>query len=661
MASCYRNGKRNDNPEFEGKKQTLIKQTERNHGLGINYEFIIFYSLSAVSSRLKITLQHHMIQQGNISVSTENIFPIIKKFLYSDHDIFLRELISNAVDATQKLQTLSRIGDVKGELGDTKIEIELDEAAGTITVKDKGLGMTAEEINKYINQVAFSGAKEFVEKYNDKLEQNQIIGHFGLGFYSAFMVASKVEIISKSFTDEAAAKWTCDGSTTYTIEEHERTERGTDIILYINDESKEFLEKHRIQGILNKFCKFLPVEIKFDDKIVNNPKPVWKQKPSELTSEDYEKFYNELYPFSEPPLFWIHLNVEVPFNLNGILYFPKVKPDVEPQRNKIQLYCNQVFVTDDVKDVVPEFLMLLHGVIDSPDIPLNVSRSYLQGDTRVKQVNQYISRKVADKLDEMFRNEREVYENKWESTNLFVKYGMVSDEKFAEKARKFCLLTDIENKNYTIDEYIEKVKPLQTDKDKKVVLLYTIDATKQHTYIDSIERKGYSVLNLGGVLDNHFVQHLETKVENITLKRVDADTIDKLVDKDEQPVSLLSAEEEKTLKEMFESKIASTTYKVALKSLGTDDDFITITKPEFEQRMKTMSQMGGMSFYGAMPDTYTIQVNTNHSLAARILNHGDENEKASMIMQSIDLAKLSQGILSGKELTNFIRRSGEMI
>ncbi|MCX6190171.1 MAG: molecular chaperone HtpG, partial [Bacteroidetes bacterium] len=581
-----------------------------------------------------------MIQQGNISVSTENIFPIIKKFLYSDHDIFLRELISNAVDATQKLQTLSRIGDVKGELGETKIEIVLDEAAGTITVKDKGLGMTAEEINKYINQVAFSGAKEFVEKYNDKLEQNQIIGHFGLGFYSAFMVASKVEIITKSFKTDEAAKWSCDGSTTYTIEEDPRTGRGTDIILYINDESKEFLDKLRIQNILSKFCKFLPVEIEFDGKIINNPKPIWKQKPTELTTEDYEKFYNELYPFSEPPLFWIHLNVEVPFNLNGILYFPKVKPDVEPQRNKIQLYSNQVFVTDDVKDVVPEFLMLLHGIIDSPDIPLNVSRSYLQGDARVKQVNQYITRKVADKLDEMFRNEREVYENKWESINLFVKYGMISEEKFAEKARKFCLLTDIQDTNYTIDEYLEKVKPLQTDKDKKVVFLYTNDPTKQHAYIVNVERRGYNVLNLNGMLDNHFVQHLETKVENITLKRVDADTLDKLVDKDEKPVSLLGEDEEKNLKELFESKIANTAYSVETNALNTDDDFITITKPEFEQRMKTMSQMGGMSFYGAMPDTYKVQVNTNHPLASRVLKDSDDDSKAKIIMQSIDLAKL---------------------
>lgn len=602
-----------------------------------------------------------MIQQGNISVSTENIFPIIKKFLYSDHDIFLRELISNAVDATQKLQTLSRIGDVSGELGDLKIEIVLDEAAGTITVKDKGLGMTAEEINKYINQVAFSGAKEFVEKYNDKLEQNQIIGHFGLGFYSAFMVSSKVEIVTKSFKPDAGAKWTCDGSTTYTIEENPRTERGTDIILYINDESKEFLEKSRIQTILSKFCKFLPVEIEFDGKVVNNPNPIWKKKPADLKTEDYENFYSELYPFSEAPLFWIHLNVEVPFTLNGILYFPKVKPDVEPQRNKIQLYSNQVFVTDDVKDVVPEFLMLLHGVIDSPDIPLNVSRSYLQGDARVKQVNQYITRKVADKLDEMFRNEREVYENKWESINLFVKYGMISEEKFAEKARKFCLLTDIDNVNYTIDEYIEKIKPLQTDKDQKVVLLYTTDSTKQHTYIANVQRKGYSVLNLNGMLDNHFVQHLETKVENIILKRVDADTIDKLVDKDEKPVSILSEEEEKQLKALMDAKVAGTAYTVETKALSSDDDFITITKPEFEQRMKTMSQMGGMNFFGALPDTYKVQVNTNHPLANKVIHETNTDLQSKIIMQSIDLAKLSQGTLQGEELTNFIKRSSEMM
>lgn len=602
-----------------------------------------------------------MIQQGNISVSTENIFPIIKKFLYSDHDIFLRELISNAVDATQKLQTLSRIGEVKGELGDLKIEIVLDETAKTITIKDKGLGMTPAEIDQYINQVAFSGAREFVEKYKDKLEQNQIIGNFGMGFYSSFMVAEKVEIITKSYKPDAAAKWTCDGSTTYTIEENDRTERGTDIILYINDDSTEFLEKSRIQSILQKFCKFLPVEIEFDGKVINNTHPIWKQKPSELKPEDYEKFYNELYPFSEAPLFWIHLNVEVPFNLTGILYFPKIKPDVEPQRNKIQLYCNQVFVTDEVKDVVPEFLMLLHGVIDSPDIPLNVSRSYLQGDARVKQVNQYITRKVADKLDEMFRNERETYESKWDSINVFVKYGMISEEKFAEKARKFCLLTDLNNKNYTIDEYIEKVSPLQTDKDKKVVLIYTNDAVKQHAYISNVERKGYSVLKLDGVLDNHFISHLESKVENILLKRADADTADKLVDKDEKPVSLLSEAEEKKLKEVFEEKIADKLYQVDVVAQSSDDDFITITKPEFEQRMKAMSQMGGMSFYGALPDTYKVQINGNHTLAGKVLHASNDEEKTRIIRQSIDLAKLSQGILQGEALTEFIRRSAAMI
>jgi molecular chaperone HtpG len=602
-----------------------------------------------------------MIQQGNISVSTENIFPIIKKFLYSDHDIFLRELISNAVDATQKLQTLSRIGEVKGDLGELKIEVILDEAAGTITIKDKGIGMTATEINQYINQVAFSGAKEFVEKYKDKLAENQIIGNFGLGFYSSFMVAHKVEIITKSYKDEPAAKWICDGSTTYTIEESDRTERGTDIILYINEDSKEFLDKNRISNILNKFCKFLPVEIEFDGKVINNTRPLWKQKPSELKDEDYEKFYSDLYPFSEPPLFWIHLNVEVPFNLTGILYFPKIKPDVEPQRNKIQLYSNQVFVTDEVKDVVPEFLMLLHGVIDSPDIPLNVSRSYLQGDARVKQVNQYITRKVADKLDELFRNSRELYESKWESINVFVKYGMISEEKFAEKARKFCLLTDLDKKNYTIDEYIEKVKPLQTDKDKKVVLLYTSDPVKQHAYIANVQRKGYSVLDLSGILDNHFISHLESKVENCTLKRVDADTIDKLVDKDEKAISLLSPEQETKLKELFEKKVNDKAYSIEIKPLDREDDFITLTKPEFEQRMKAMSQMGGMSFYGALPDSYKVQINSNNPLAAKILDTIDDEKAETMIMQSVDLAKLSQGILQGEALTNFIRRSAELI
>ena len=597
-----------------------------------------------------------MSQQGTISVHTENIFPIIKKFLYSDHEIFIRELVSNAVDATQKLKALSASGEAKGELGDLKIKIVLDEKAGTITITDKGIGMTADEINKYINQIAFSGAEEFVEKYKDKLENGQVIGHFGLGFYSSFMVASKVEIITKSFRENSTgAKWTCDGSTTYTIEDNPKSERGTEIVLHIAEDSKEFLEKSRIQNILSKYCKFLPIEIEFDDKAINNTQPIWKKKPADLKPEDYTAFYNELYPFAEAPLFWIHLNVDYPFNLTGVLYFPKIKPDVEPQKNKIQLYSNQVFVTDEVKEIVPEFLMLLHGVIDSPDIPLNISRSYLQSDSRVKQINSHITKKVADKLNELFTSDRSDFESKWENVSLFVKYGMITDEKFAERARKFCLLQDSENKYFTLDEYIEKVKPMQTDKEGKTVLLYTTDATKQHAFVAKVKERGYDVLRFDGLLDNHFIGHLEMKLEKVSLKRVDAETPDKLIDKDEKHISVLTKDEETKVKELFENAVSNVAYKVEVSPLGPEDDFVNITKPEWERRMKDMSGMGGMAFFGSMPDTHQIVVNANHKLAKKILS--DEADSSAILRQCIDLAKLSQNLLTGEELTTFIKRN----
>jgi len=559
-----------------------------------------------------------MSEKGTISIHTENIFPIIKKFLYSDHEIFLRELTSNAVDATQKIKRLSSLGEYTGELADDlRVEVSFDKKKKTITISDSGIGMTAEEIKKYINQIAFSGATEFVEKFKDAGDAKEIIGKFGLGFYSAFMVADKVDIISKSYQEESeAAKWTCDGSTSYEITTAKKKDRGTDIILHINKDSEEFLDQNKLQGILDKYCKFLPVTVKFgekdkqvedgkdkDDKpkyktvkvdnIINNTSPIWTKSPSDLTDEDYLNFYKELYPFSEDPLFWIHLNVDYPFNLTGVLYFPKAKNDFEVQKNKIQLYSRQVFITDEVKDVVPEFLMLLHGVIDSPDIPLNVSRSYLQSDGNVKKINNYITKKVADKLGDLFKKERESYESKWDDIGIFVKYGMLSEEKFYDKAKDFALLKNVDGKYFTLEEYKEKVAPNQTDKDGNITYLYTSDEGKQHAFIESAKAKGYDVILLDGMIDSHFINHMEQKLEKTSLKRVDADTIDKLIDKDEKVESVLSKEEEEKTKEVFEKAINNPTMTVMVESQSPDDMPVTITMSEFMRRMKDMAQTGG--------------------------------------------------------------------
>lgn len=621
-----------------------------------------------------------MQEKGNISIHTENIFPIIKKFLYSDHEIFLRELVSNAVDASQKLKQLSGMGEYKGELGELRVEVSFDEKAKTITISDKGIGLTADEIKKYINQIAFSGATEFVEKYKDKGDEQQIIGHFGLGFYSAFMVADQVEINSLSYQEGAeSANWICDGSTEFEIKPGTRTERGTDIILHINEESAEFLNQARLQGILTKYCKFLPVEIKFGEKdesvkdgedkdgkpkyktvkkdnIINNPSPLWTKSPSELKDEDYLAFYKELYPFSDEPLFWIHLNVDYPFNLTGVLYFPKVKNELELQKNKIQLYSRQVFITDEVKDVVPEFLMMLHGVIDSPDIPLNVSRSFLQADGAVKKINTYITKKVADKLGELFKKDRKVFEDKWDSIGLFVKYGMLSDEKFYDKAKDYALLENTDGECFTFDEYKEKVSVLQKDKDDNVVYLYATEPAKQHAFIESVKNKSYDVLNFDGPLDSHFIGTLEHKLEKTQLKRVDAETVDKLIDKDEKMDSVLSDEEKETAKGLFEKAINDKNSTVNVESLAADDMPVIVTMPEFMRRMKDMQKQGGggMMMMGDMPDQYTVAVNANHPLIAKILK--TENNEA-LARQAYDLALLSQGLLEGAALTSFIKRS----
>ena len=540
-------------------------------------------------------------QKGAIRVQTENIFPIIKKFLYSDHEIFIRELVSNAVDATQKLKTLSSIGEVKGEIADTNIEIKIDKEKKTLTISDKGVGMTAEEVDKYINQVAFSSAEEFLEKYKGKNEAN-IIGHFGLGFYSSFMVSDKVEIYTKSFREDAkAVRWECDGSPEYTLEETEKEKRGTDIILFINEESKEFLEPERIKTILEKFCKFLPVPIMFvgedssgEDKQINNPNPAWTRKPSELTAEDYENFYKELYPFGEKPLFWIHLNVDYPFNLTGILYFPKIKERYEIQKDKIQLYSNQVFVTDEVKDIVPEFLMLLHGVIDSPDIPLNVSRSYLQGDPNVKKINAHITKKVADKLEEIFNNDRKSFEEKWESLGLFVKYGMMTDDKFLEKANKFNIFEDAaEKKFYTLEEYRKETEALQKNKDGKLVMLYTTDPVQQDSYIQAAIKRSYKVVKLETIVDAAFINNMEMKWTDVQFVRVDADITENLIDKVEHAESVLSKDEETKLKELFKVEVPEMHVSVEVKGLNPETPPVIATRPEFMRRMKDMAAHGG--------------------------------------------------------------------
>ena len=629
-----------------------------------------------------------MQEKGTISIHTENIFPIIKKFLYSDHEIFLRELVANAVDATQKMRRLSALGEYAGELGETRVEVDFNEKKKTITISDQGIGMTAEEIKKYINQIAFSGATEFVEKFKDAGDAKEIIGKFGLGFYSAFMVADKVEIDTLSYQEGAEpAKWICDGSTEFEIKAGKRKDRGTTITLHINEDSKEFLDKLRIQGILDKYAKFLPVEVKFGEKdesvedgedkegkkkwktvkvdnIVNNTSPIWTKSPSELNDEDYLKFYKELYPFSEDPLFWIHLNVDYPFELTGILYFPKVKNDFELQKNKIQLYSRQVFITDEVKDVVPEFLMLLHGVIDSPDIPLNVSRSYLQSDGNVKKINAYITKKVAEKLGQLFKKERESYENKWDDIGLFVKYGMISEEKFYDKAKDFALVKNTDGKYFTLEEYEKHIETNQTDKDGNKVWLYANDVAQQDAFTSAANDKGYDVIVFDTPIDSHFINHMEQKLEKTQIKRVDSENVDKLIDKDEKKELVLSEEETENVKTIFEGAIDDKSFTVSVEPLAPEDAPVTVTMPEFMRRMKDMQATGGgggFNMFGSMPDNYNVTVNGNHKLAAKILKSRGEERKKGFAKQAFHLALLSQGLLTGKDLTEFIKRSTDIL
>ena len=627
-----------------------------------------------------------MQEKGTISIHTENIFPIIKKFLYSDNEIFLRELVANAVDATQKIKRLSSLGEYKGDLGELKVSVSVDEKKKTITISDNGLGMTGEEIKKYINQIAFSGATEFVEKFKDAKDANEIIGKFGLGFYSAFMVADQVEIQTLSYQDGAEpARWICDGSTEFEISAGTRASRGTDIILHVNKESKEFLAKVKIKDILDKYCKFLPIPVQFGtkseqepdgedaegkpkfksievDNIINNTSPIWTKSPSDLKDEDYLAFYKELYPFSEDPFFWIHLNVDYPFNLTGVLYFPKVKNEFEIQRNKIKLFSRQVFITDEVKDVVPEFLMLLHGVIDSPDIPLNVSRSFLQADSAVKKINSYITKKVADKLASLFKNDRKAFEEKWADIGLFVKYGMISEEKFYDKGKDFVLLNNTQNEYFTLEEYKEKVKPAQTDKNDMLVYLYATDSDKQDTFIQSANKKGYDVLNLNSPIDPHFISQLEQKLEKTSLKRVDADVADKIISKEDQTVHVLNDDEKAKVKAIFEKAIVKPNMRIEIESLNPEELPVIVTMDEFMRRMKDMSKMGGgMGFYGNLPDNYNVAINGNHKLIGKILITQDEAEQTQLAKQAFDLALLSQGMLTGAELTEFVNRSVSLI
>ena len=609
-----------------------------------------------------------MSETGSISIHTENIFPIIKKFLYSDHEIFLRELVSNAVDATQKLQSLARQGEFKGELGELKVRVTVDKDTRKITISDHGLGMTADEIKKYINQIAFSGATEFVEKYKetDATAKDQIIGQFGLGFYSAFMVSKEVEIWSKSYKEDTlTAHWTCDGSTQYTIDEptgeHEKAERGTDVVLHVAEDSDEFLEEARLRTILTKYCKFLPVPIEFEGELINDTTPIWTKQPADLTDEDYRKFYHELYPMTmEEPLFWIHLNVDYPFNLTGILYFPKVKDELQFQRNKIQLYSRQVFITEDVKDVVPEFLMLLQGVIDSPDIPLNVSRSFLQADAAVRKINTYITRKVADKLAELFRKDRAGYEEKWADIGVFVKYGMLSDEKFYERAKDFVLLKSVTGKLYTLTEYTEHIQANQQDKDGNTVVLYTNDAEQQHGFVAAAQERGYDVLNMDQVLDPHFIGQLEQKLEKTTFKRVDSATASQLIEKDDAQASVLSDDDQKKLEEVFQGAISNPAMHVKVAALSPQDAPVVITQNEFMRRMKDMQRTGGgggMQMFGSMPDSFDVTVNANSPLVSKVLADGGEN----VAKQAFDLALLAQGMLKGEALTAFVKRSTELL
>lgn len=622
---------------------------------------------------------------GKINVSVENIFPLIKKFLYSDHEIFLRELISNATDATTKLKHLINIGEAKVEYGNPKIEVKIDKDAKTISIKDQGLGMTAEEVEKYINQVAFSGAEEFLEKYKDAAKDAGIIGHFGLGFYSAFMVADKVEIFTKSFKDEPAVHWTCDGSPEFTLEQTDKTDRGTEIILHIAEDSTEFLDDFKIRELLLKYNRFNQIPIKFGtktetvalpedaaedakpetvevDDIINNPNPAWTKSPSSLTDEDYKKFYSELYPMQfEEPLFNIHLNVDYPFNLTGILFFPKLSNNLNIEKDKIQLYQNQVFVTDEVKGIVPDFLMLLRGVIDSPDIPLNVSRSYLQADGAVKKISSYITKKVGDKMVELIRDNREDYEQKWNDIKVVIEYGMVTEDKFYEKSDKFMLYPTTDGKYLLWDELIENIKDKQTDKNGKRVILYASNTDLQDSYIQTAKAKDYEVLLLDSPLVPHLIQKIESTKENISLARVDADHINKLIEKDEPIISKLNDGEKENLKKSIEEAINSQTYTVQLEDLDSEDAPFSITQPEFMRRMKDMQQMGGPSMFGNFPEMYNLVVNANSHLASDILKTENSDAKTAKIQQALDLAKLSQNLLKGKDLTDFIKRSFEQL
>ena len=626
-------------------------------------------------------------KKGNINVSVENIFPLIKKFLYSDHEIFLRELISNATDATIKLKHIASTGKEKIELNDPKIEIKIDKKGKKLHIMDEGIGMTAEEVEKYINEVAFSGAEEFLEKYKDSAKDTGIIGHFGLGFYSAFMVSSKVEIISKSYKKKPGAHWTCDGSPNYTLEKSDKKTRGTEIILHIDKDSKEFLEENRITELLTKYNKFMPVPIKFGtkeeniplpkdakedekpktitvDNIINNPQPAWTKQPKDLKDEDYKDFYRELYPMQfEEPLFNIHLNVDYPFNLTGILYFPKISNDLNMQKDKIQLYQNQVFVTDNVEGIVPEFLTLLRGVIDSPDIPLNVSRSYLQADGAVKKISAYITRKVADKLTSLFKKNREDYEKKWNDIKIVIEYGMLSEDKFFEKSEKFALYPSVDGKFYTYEELYNKIKAKQTDKDDKLIILYASDKESQHSYIENAKTKGYEVLLLDSPIVSHLIQKLESSKEKISFARVDSDHIDNLINKDDSKVSKLNEEEKTSLESVLKEVIPDEKYTIKLESLDGKDDPFTITTPEFIRRMKEMQQTGGGGMFGAgnMPEIYNLVVNTNSDLVLQILNTKTRKKQERLINQSLDLARLSHGLLKGEELTNFIKRSYDII
>ena len=616
---------------------------------------------------------------GKIKVTTENIFPIIKKFLYSDHEIFLRELVSNAVDASSKLKALSSLGEVKGDVGVLQVEVKLDKKAKTLTISDNGIGMSKEEVKNYINQVAFSGAEEFVKKYEDKVDGAGIIGHFGLGFYSAFMVAELVEIHTKSYQDSPAVKWSCDGSPTFKLNEAKKETRGTDIILHIAEDSLEFLEESRITELLNKYCKFLPVQIKFGtkelsskegegkdekevkeivDNIINNPSPAWTKSPSELKDEDYKSFHQELYPMNfEDPLFHIHLNVDYPFNLTGILYFPKLKENMDMNKNKIQLYCNQVFVTDSVEGIVPEFLTMLQGVIDSPDIPLNVSRSYLQADANVKKISSHITKKVADKLNDMFKADRKAFEQKWDDMKVIVEYGMLTDPKFFEKAEKFAFYQNVDGAFSIWDEYLEKIKVNQVDKDGNTIILYTNDKEAQHSYIAEAREKSYDVLVLNGPIISHLIQKLESEKDKVSFVRVDADSVEKLIKKDEEIPSVLSEDDEKALKEMIEVVVKKEEYSVQFESLSPTSSPFTITRAEFMRRMKEMSASGGGGMFGMgnMPEIFNIVVNGNHPLVAKILAEKDTTSQTAMIKGATDLAKLSQGLLKGEALTSFIK------